>query len=136
MTDWDQGQVSRDQDTGKTQLPTRHRLLPHERWFARLALERQRARRTANVPGLDQTMGPEGFTLFAAAIATGIPASFTACVGIVLMVASEGRGLLFEVAGWVTYGGAVALAAVALPRAVQARRVAQAFRGSSPFSRA
>jgi hypothetical protein len=114
---------------GATQLPTRHRLLAHERWFASLALERQRSGALRTGSSLEQSMGSEGFTLYTAALATFMPASLLVCAGFVLMVMSEGRGLLVEVARWVLFGGA-ALAAAALPRALQARRVARAFRSS------
>jgi hypothetical protein len=65
-----------------------HYLLPHERWFVRSTLERQRARRTPDVVRLEDRLGPVGVSLYLAAQASVFPGYLTVLAGLAFVVAA------------------------------------------------
>jgi hypothetical protein len=113
------------------QPPTSHYLLPHERWYVRSLLERQRTHRNAYVIRLENNLGPEGVTLYLAGQASYFPGYMTVLVGLVLVLAAFRYLPLLNIGLWVMYGGA-ALAAPGWFRIFQARRAGQAFRDARP----
>ena len=113
------------------QLSTSHHLLPHERWFVRSTLERQRTRRTPYVVRMEQRLGPEGVTLYLAGQATYFPGTMTMMAGIALMIAAWFYLPLFEIGVWVMFSG-LALVTAGTLRILQARRAGQTFRDARP----
>jgi UPF0716 family protein affecting phage T7 exclusion len=109
------------------QPPTSHYLLPHERWFVRSTLERQRTHRTPAVVRMENRLGPEGVTLYLAALATILPGYVTALAGFALVIAAWRYLSLLNIGIWIMLGGC-ALSAPGVFRALQARRAGQAFR--------
>ena len=65
---------------------TQHTLLPPERWFASLILERQRSHRTTAVLRIETNYGPEGITLWAAGMVTVLPGQLIAFMGILILL--------------------------------------------------
>jgi UPF0716 family protein affecting phage T7 exclusion len=109
---------------------TSHYLFPHERWFVRSMLERQRTHRTRYVVRMENNLGPEGVTLCLAGQASILPGYMTALAGLVLVIAAFRYLPLLNIGDWVMCGG-LALAAPGYFRNHQARRAGQAFRASS-----
>ena len=109
-----------------------HRLLPHERWFASWIFERQRTHRAPDILRMEQNYGPEGITLWAAAMSTVLPGGLAAVSGIVFMLASGGGGTLLTVGHWLQ-GFGVILCLLGSIRAVQGIRAGRAFRGNRPY---
>lgn len=109
-----------------------HRLLPHERWFASWILERQRTHRTSDILRMEQNYGPEGITLWAAAMSTVLPGALAALSGIVFMLASGGGGTLLTV-GYSLNGFGVFLCLLGSIRTFQGSRAGRAFRGNRVF---
>src|ERR1700731_2627171 len=113
------------------QLPTSHYLLPHERWFVRSTLERQRTHRTTYVVSMENRLGPEGVTLYLAGQATYFPGTMTMMAGIPLVVAAWFYLPLLNIGLWVMFSG-LALVAAGTLRILQARRAGRAFRDARP----
>ena len=111
--------------------PGQH-LLPHERWFASSTLRRQRTHRTPDILRMEQNYGPEGITLWAAAMSTVLPGALMVLSGFAFMLASGGSGTLLTV-GYSLDGLGVILCLLGLIRAFQGIRAGRAFRGSRPF---
>jgi hypothetical protein len=109
-----------------------HHLLPHERWFASLIMERQRTHRTPDILRMEQNYGPEGITLWAATWITVFPGMLMVVSGIVFMLASGGGGTLLTVAHWLE-GFGVILFLLGSIRLVQGVRAGRAFRDGRPF---
>jgi hypothetical protein len=110
-----------------------HHLLPHERWFASSTLERQRTHRTPYILRMEQNYGPEGITLWAAAMSTLLPGSLMVVSGIAFMLASGG-GTLLALGYWLDGFGAILLLLGSI-RTFQGIRAGRAFRGSAPFQK-
>lgn len=115
-------------------LAPRHHLLPHERWFASSTLERQRTHRTPDILRMEQNYGPEGITLYAAAMSTALPGVLMVLSGFAFMLASGGSGTLLTV-GYSLDGLGVILCILSLIRAFQGIRAGRAFRDGRPFIR-
>lgn len=115
-------------------VSTRHRLLPHEQWYAGWLLERQRTHRGPFILRMEQNYGREGIILYAAAWINVFPCQVLMMAGLVLLVISGGQGSLTEVTSWLAGIGAV-LGVAGLIRAAQAARAARTFRGGRPFIR-
>lgn len=109
-----------------------HHLLPHERWFASLILERQRTHRTPDILRMEQNYGPEGITLWAATWITVFPAMLMVVSGIVFMLASDGGGTLLTVGYWLQGFGVIVILLGSI-RLVQGIRSGRAFRDGRPF---
>jgi len=115
-----------------------HHLLPHERWFASLILERQRAHRNSATPRnpatlrMEQNYGPEGIALIAAGLITVLPAMLLVLLGFVCLIASGGHPWLLTLLYWL-YGIGFALMLWGSIRSVQASNAGRAFRGGRPF---
>jgi hypothetical protein len=116
----------------KMALAPGHHLLPHERWFACWILERQRTHRTPDILRMEQNYGPEGITLWAAAMSTELPGGLMVLSGIAFMLASGGGGIL-PTLGYSLDGLGAILILLGLIRAFQGTRAGRAFRGSRPF---
>jgi hypothetical protein len=111
-----------------------HRLLPPERWFATLTLERQRSRRTPAVVRLEQNYGPEGIALAAAAILWGLIGALFGCIGIVFLFVSGGRGSFLHAGYYLIFAG-ILLEVPAVTRAIQGIYVGRRFRGTRSFQK-
>jgi hypothetical protein len=109
-----------------------HHLLPHERWFASSTLGNQRTHRTPYILRMEQNYGPEGITLWAAAMSTVLPGALMVVSGIVFMLASGGGGTLLTV-GYSLDGFGVILCLLGSIRAFQGSRAGRAFRGNRAF---
>ena len=115
-------------------LAPRHHLLPHERWFASSTLESQRTHRTPYILRMEQNYGPEGITLWAAAMSTVLPGALMVLSGFAFMLASGGGGTLLTV-GYSLDGLGVILCILGSIRAFQGSRAGRAFRDGRPFIR-
>lgn len=113
-------------------LQTTHHLLPHERWFAELALERQRTHPTQTLLRLERKYGPEGNILFSAAQADMLPGALATCTGILLTPFLNGHGYLAGVALFLFVIG-IPLSICGGTRAIQSIRAGQAFRSNGTF---
>lgn len=122
--------MTRADDHGE--IAGEHHLLPHERWFASLILERQRTHRTPPILRMEQNYGPEGIALMSAGMMTAIPGQIVVCVGIVLLLVSGDHSPLVAVA-FATMGVGVLLAALGSIRYVQGVYAGRQFRGDRPF---
>jgi len=109
-----------------------HRLLPQERWFASLILERQRTHRTPDILRMEQNYGPEGIALWAAAVITVLPGQLIAVSGIAFMLASGGGGNLLTL-GYSLDGFGAILILLGSIRTFQGIREGRAFRDGRPF---
>lgn len=109
-----------------------HRLLPPERWFASLILERQRTNRTPAIIRLEDNYGPEGIALGAAAIFSGLVGAVVGLVGLVLLFASGGHGPTLH-PGYYLLFAAIVLECPAIIRAIQGIYEGRRFRGDRPF---
>ena len=109
-----------------------HHLLPHERWFASSTLERQRTHRTSDILRMEQNYGPEGITLWAAAVITVFPGQLIVVSGIAFMLASGGGGTLLTM-GYSLDGFGVFLCLLGSIRAFQGIKAGRAFRDGRPF---
>lgn len=114
-------------------LQSSHYLLPHERWFAELVVERQRTHPTQTILQLERKYGPEGNMLLSAAQADLIPGCLATCAGILLAPLLSGHGHLMVIA--------LALFLVGIPlvigggiRAIQSARAGQVFRNNRTFT--
>ena len=103
-----------------------HRPLPHERRFASFILERQRTHRTPTIIRLEQNYGPEGITLMAAAILSGVAGALIVWVGIVFLFQSGDHGPLLHSGYYVMFTG-MGLECPGIIRATQALYVGRAF---------
>jgi hypothetical protein len=75
-------------------LPTRHYLLPHERYWAARLLRKHAARPDNKVVRqFQEQLGPEGIVLLAASQGGGILAAAIGLVGAAFLIAWGGRGL-------------------------------------------
>jgi hypothetical protein len=113
-------------------LAPRHHLLPHERWFASWILERQRTHRTPDILRMEQNYGPEGITLWAAAMSTVLPGALMVLSGIAFMLASGGGGTPLTM-GYSLDGFGVFLCLLGSIRAFQGGRAGRAFRDGRQF---
>jgi hypothetical protein len=117
-----------------------HRLLPHERWFASLILERQRTHRNSAAPRnpatlrMEQNYGPEGIALIAAGLITVLPGMLLVILGFACLVVSGGHPLLLTLVYWL-WGIGFILMFWGSIRSVQASKAGRAFRGGRPFVR-
>jgi hypothetical protein len=111
-----------------------YRLLPQERWFASWILERQRTHRTPDILRMEQNYGPEGITLWAAAMSTVLPGALMVLSGFAFMLASGGSGTLLTV-GYSLDGLGVILCILGSIRAFQGIRAGRAFRGNRLFQK-
>ena len=111
-----------------------HRLLPQERWFASLILERQRTHRTPDILRMEQNYGPEGIALWAAAVITVFPGQLIVVSGIAFMLASGGGGTLLTM-GYSLDGFGVILCLLGSIRAFQGISAGRAFRGNRPYQK-
>jgi UPF0716 family protein affecting phage T7 exclusion len=118
----------------EVELKPSHYLLPHERWFAGVILERQRTHRTRAVVRMQGNYGPEGIMLMASGLATIIPGVIVALSGLAILYASIGDHSLAGIASYLMGLGAAAVVAGEI-RVIQASRAGRAFRGSRPFIR-
>jgi hypothetical protein len=107
-----------------------HHLLPHERWFASLILERQRTHRTSAILRMEQNYGAEGIALWAAGMITVLPGMLLAFLGFACLVASGGHPWLLV--NWL-YGLGVTLILLGSIRYFQGIKAGRAFRGGRPF---
>ena len=114
----------------------RHHLLPHERWFASLILERQRTHRNSAAPRnpatlrMEQNYGPEGIALWAAGMITVLPGMLLGFLGFACLVASGGHP--WQLVNWL-YGIGITLILLSEIRFIQGIRAGRAFRGGRPF---
>ncbi len=111
-----------------TNVASRHRLLPPERWFASFVLERQRTHRTQDITRLEVNYGPEGIALSAVAILWGCTASLLGCVGIVLLFTSGGQGPSLHPGYYILFIS-IMLGCLGVIRASQAVYAGRRFRG-------
>jgi hypothetical protein len=116
----------------KMQVAPGHRLLPPERWFASLILERQRTHRTSAILRVEQNYGSEGIALLAAAILVGFAGALVGCSGFIFLFLAAGHGPLVG-AGYWCFLAAIVLESAAVIRGLQCARVGRRFRGDRPF---
>lgn len=114
------------------ELAPEHHLLPHERWFASLILERQRTHRTPAILRMEQNYGPEGITLMSAAIISGLIGVIVGFIGLALLFSSGDRGPLLHPGYYLTLA-AVLLELPSIYRSIQATYAGRRFRGDRPF---
>jgi hypothetical protein len=69
-------------------IKRQHGFLPHERWFAGYAVERQRTHSNAFNERMEKNYGPEGIRLYWAAIADVILGWAIGLMGIVILLPS------------------------------------------------
>ena len=115
-------------------LPTRRRLLAHERWFALLVLRRQQTHRTAAILRIEQNYGPEGIALWAASLSTAYPGLLIGWAGFLVLLSSGDRGWPATIGYWLG-GLGIFLMALSSIRLFQAARAGRAFRGGRPCLR-
>lgn len=111
-----------------------HHLLPHERWFASSTLESQRTHRTPDVLRMEQNYGPEGITLWAAAMSTVLPGALMVLSGFAFMFAS-GRSRTLLTVGFSLDGLGATHCILGQIRAFQGIRAGRAFRDGRPLVR-
>ena len=109
-----------------------HKLTPPEAWFSDWMLRRQQAHRTAPLLRLEQDYGPEGIALGAAAILLGLTGAVVGWVGLILLLASGGRGPMLHPAYYVIVAG-ILIELPAIIRSVQGIYAGRRFRGDRPF---
>jgi hypothetical protein len=107
-----------------------HRLLPPERRFASVILERQRTHRTTAIVRMERNYGPEGISLMASAIFWGLTGGCIGCVGLILLFLSGDHGPLLRSGYWLM-GVGIVLEFPAIIRAFQGIFVARRFRQDS-----
>jgi hypothetical protein len=107
-----------------------HHLLPHERWFASLILERQRTHRTSAILRMEQNYGSEGIALWAAGMITVLPGMLLGFLGFACLVASGGHP--WQLVNWL-YGIGVILILLGSIRYFQCNKAGRAFRGGRQF---
>lgn len=83
---------------------------------------------------MEQNYGPEGITLWAAAMSTVLPGALMVLSGFAFMLASGGGGTLLTV-GYSLDGLGVILCILGSIRAFQGSRAGRAFRDGRPFIR-
>jgi hypothetical protein len=98
-------------------------VLPHERWVARTALQRQLNHPNETGKRLLPRYGPDGFALLMAAYANLLPGGFLIVAGIMAEIPESLTG----VSRWLFGVGGV-LVAVSFIRSFQCARVARRFR--------
>jgi hypothetical protein len=113
------------------QAPTRHRLLPHERWLADYGARRGPAPHGTQRWRMQQNYGPEGMALLGAAYANFLPGSLVGMTGLTATTFFKDSLPVF---GWLELIGFLPML-VALARAVQASRAGRSFRAGRPFMR-
>jgi len=108
--------------------------LPHERWFADYAVERQRTHRNAFNMRMDKNYGPEGIQLFWFGLANGILGWAIVVVGIVVMLLSIAAPPLFGISVGVV-GVGCALVLIGLLRMAQCSKAGHIYRDGRPYIR-